>query len=149
MFKLHSIIIGLVMTSLIMVGIMAFISGGTNSYVMTDYDNTTFEAFNQLDELQSDIETFEGNETDVKSDDSLTDILGNFFTSMYTSAKVFKGSVDVMTVMTDDGIDKLPLGDSATGTAFSTYLKTALALIFMTIITVGIFLAFVTKSDRT
>jgi len=144
MLQLHKILIGMVLVGVIMTGMMLFISGGQDYYSMTDYDNDTFSAFNQLNELQDDIETFDSDESSVKSDSSLLDILGNFFTTMYTSAKVFKGSVDVMGAMADDGIDQLPVTS-----AYSTMLKTALFLIFGIVISVGIFLAFVTKSERT
>jgi len=144
MLQLHKIIIGMVLVGVIMTGMMLFISGGQDYYTMNDYDNEMFSSFDQLTELQDDIQGFDTEETDVKGDSGLTDILGNFFTNMYTSAKVFKGSTDVLTSMSDEGLSELPVGST-----YSSMLKTALNLIFITIISVGIFLAFVTKSERT
>jgi|GEM_PF-3226457 len=144
MLQLHKIIIGMVLVGVIMTGMMLFISSGQDYYTMNDYDNETFSSFDQLTELQDDIQGFDTEETDVKGDSGLTDILGNFFTNMYTSAKVFKGSTDVLTSMSDEGLSELPVGST-----YSSMLKTALNLIFITIISVGIFLAFVTKSERT
>jgi|SRR6056297_1340142 len=144
MLQLHKIIIGMVLVGVIMTGMMLFISSGQDYYTMNDYDNEMFSSFDQLTELQDDIQGFDTEETDVKGDSGLTDILGNFFTNMYTSAKVFKGSTDVLTSMSDEGLSELPVGST-----YSSMLKTALNLIFITIISVGIFLAFVTKSERT
>lgn len=144
MLQLHKILIGMILVGVIMTGMMLFISGGTGYYEMDDYDNETFSSFNQLSELQDDVETFDSEDKDFVNEDGLLDILGNFFTKMYQSAKIFKGSADVMTSMSDDGIDRLPVGST-----FGTMLKVAVNLIFIIIITVGIFLAFVTKSERT
>ncbi len=142
--QLHKILVGFVMVAVIMTGMMLFISSGTDNYSMEDYDNKTFSSFNKLEQLRNQTKQFDEDGDDVNSDNSLLDILGNFFTNMYTSAKIFKGSADIMTDMGDQGIDKLGVDG-----AFSVILKAALSLVFMIILSVGIFLAFVTKSERT
>ena len=144
MLQLHKILISFIVVGVIMTGMMLFISSGSEYYSTNDYDNDSFSSFNQLTELQNMTQGFESEETDVNADEGLLDVLGSFFTKMYQSAKVFKGSANVMTGAADDGIDKLPVGST-----FSTLLKTAVSLIFIIIISVGIFLAFVTKSERT
>jgi hypothetical protein len=135
---------GFVLVGVIMSGMMIFIAGGETYYSMNDYDNDTFSSFDKLIELDKQVKTFDDKGDDVNSDSSLLDVLGNFFTNMFTASKTFKASADVMTDFVDDGVGKLPIGDT-----FSATLKSGLVLIFMIILSVGIFLAFVTKSERT
>ena len=128
MLQLHKILISMVIVGVIMSGIMIFISSGSSYYTMNDYDNETFSGFDQLEALQNQTEGFDSQDKDYVSEDGLLDILGNFFTKMYQSAKIFRGSSDVMTSMADDGLEKLPVGDT-----FSAMLKSAIAVIFIII----------------
>lgn len=152
MIQLHKFLIGLVFVGIIVAGMMSFISSGVTTYAPDDYNNETFESFNKLSELSAQMEEFKGEEknTTISSTnffDELTqpfDIVGNFFTGMYQSAKVFMASTDLMTTMIDESVTAVPVGDG-----FGKVLKTGFSLIVLIIVFVGIFLAFVTKSERT
>lgn len=152
MIQLHKFLIGLVFVGITVAGMMTFISSGVEVYDPDDFSNRTLENFNKLTELSTQMESFKGEEsnTTISSTnffDELTqpfDIVGNFFTGMYQSAKVFMASTDLMSSMIDESVTVLPVGDG-----FSKILKTGFSLIVLIIIFVGIFLAFVTKSERT
>ena len=155
MAQLHKFLIGLVFVGMIVAGITIFMSSGMKAYTPseTDMSYTQFNvSFNKLQNLSTQMETFKGEEqnTSVTTNtffETVTqpfDIVGRFFTGMYQSAKVFMASTDLVSSMIDDSVNTLPVGN-----AFSGVLKTGLSLIVLIFIFVGIFLAFVTKSERT
>lgn len=144
MLQLHKILINMVLVGVIMTGMTLFMLGGSSYYSTTDYDNSSFTGFDRLDNLENLTREFDSDDADAVNEDGLLDILGNFFTKMYASAKVFKESSNLLYDMTDDGVSQLPVGNT-----FSRMLKVALNIIFIILISVGIFLAFVTKSERT
>lgn len=143
MLQLHKILIGLVLVGMIATGFVLFLNEGVQSYNSSTYDNSSLQSFNMLDNLSEDIDQFNEKEEGIATEDSILDILGSFFTNMYQSAKVFKSSVDVMDNMVDSSLETVPTG------TYGSVLKTGLGLIAMIAIFVGIFLAFVTKSERT
>jgi hypothetical protein len=140
--QLHSILIGLIIVGFFAVGVASFYSLGSVEY-NTNVDDITFNStFNKMNELNSNIQSFD-NSSNVETNTGIADILGSFFTSMYQSARTLKNSMSVMDDMTDAGLEELPVGSNA-GT-----LKTAIGAIIIVLISVGIFLHFVTKSERT
>jgi hypothetical protein len=141
--QLHKILIGLVIVGFFAVGIASFYSVGSVTYGEGNASSLSINSsFNKMNDLNTQIEDFKDKET-VQTDSSISDILGSFFTNMYQSAKVLRGSVSVMGEMTDATVEQLPAGSN------SDTLKTAVSLIVIIIIFVGIFLHFVTKSERT
>jgi len=155
MAQLHKFLIGLVFVGMIVAGITIFMSSGMDAYSpsQTDMSYTQFNtSFNKLQNLSTEMAEFKGKEqnTTVSSNvffETITqpfDVVGRFFTGIYQSAKVFIASTDLVTSMIDDSVNTLPVGST-----FSGVLKTGFSLIVLIFIFVGIFLAFVTKSERT
>ncbi len=144
MLQLHKLLIGIVLIGMISSGLILFLNSGVQEYNPASYDDTSFESFDKLQNLTEDMDTFRAEEDGVTTDTNILDILGSFFTNMYQSAKVFRGSVDVMGSMVDESIDKVPSAGS-----YSTVLKSGFNLMIAITIFIGIFLAFVTKSERT
>lgn len=140
--KLHMILIGAVILSLIATGLAVFISSGTESYTLSGYDNDSLETFNRMSELNSKVESF-NTDSGVVGSDSNDDKLGSLFTSTYQSASVLKDSVGILNSMSNDGIDNVKILGG-----FGKPLKTALGAIITIAIFVGIFMAFITKSER-
>jgi hypothetical protein len=141
--KLHEILIGMVLMGIISSGLILFISGGVSVYSVTDYDNSTLESFNKINELQADVEVFSADQTSVDEKD-YSDILGGLFSSAYTAAKILGNSADILGSIISSGIDNIPIG-----AGFKAVLKNGLGLIALIAISVGILLAFITKSERT
>ena len=143
MVQLHKILIGIIVVGLISSGLVMFISSGVNTYAPSGYSESDLASFNKMSELNDQMKTFEDESNEVSSKEGVLDILGSYFTNMYQAAKTLKSSNDVLSSMINDGVDKLPLG------GFGVILKTGLVSIVMITIFVGIFLAFITKSERT
>lgn len=143
MLQLHKILIGLVIVGFFAVAITTFLSSGAVTYGKSTENTTMFnETFNKMTDLNTQIESFKEQESQ-EVDSSISDIVGGFFSNMYQSAKVLRGSVEVVGDMTDSTMDVLPAGSNAS------YLKTATVMIMTIVIFIGIFLAFVTGSERT
>ena len=147
MLQLHKVLIGLILVGMTVVGVMGFVSSGIEEYAPADYNPDKFDSFNKLEDLSNDINNFrqqESNTTVNKLSESIgLDIIGDFFTNMYQAAKVFRGSTDLMYDMVDESVDTLPVGN------YKNVLKTGFSLMIIVIVFVGIFLHFVTKSERT
>ena len=143
MIQLHKILIGLVIVGFFAVSIATFYSVGSSTYGEGNASSLAINSsFNKMNDLNTQLENFKEKET-TQTDSSLADVLGSFFTNMYQSAKVLRGSVGVVGEMTDATIEQLPSGSNKES------LKTAISLIVIIVIFVGIFLHFVTKSERT
>ena len=143
MITLHKFLITLIVVSFVVFGITGFMSQTAVIYGLDSNNFTQMNSsFNKMNELNNQVTAFKNNES-VKTDSSISDILGAFFTNMYQSAKILRGSVDVAGDMVDSAVDELPIGSTGT------YLKTSLWAILIVFMFVGIFLAFVTKSERT
>lgn len=143
-FQISKIIIGMVFVSLIVTGMILFLSGGTTTYPSTTgYNNSS------LVELQSSFDDISvmANETkskmgSVQADDDIFDRIGVMFTGGYTAAKTVGASYDTLNKMSDVAVDELPLG------SYGSYLKSMLGVIILVIIFVAILLHFLIKSDR-
>lgn len=140
--QLTNILVGLIIVGFFAVGIASFYSGGAVEYSKNVDDLTFNSTFNKMNELNSNIQTFE-NTSNVETDSGISDILGSFFTDMYQSARILKNSGSVVSDMSDSAMEVLPEGTN------KETLKVAVGAILLVLISVGIFLHFVTKSERT
>jgi len=140
--QLHKILVGLVLIGLIVAGISIFMSNSVATYGVLDYDEDNLQTFNLVQNISNDVVAFDGNSTSVGTEGS-NDILGSFFSNAYTGATVLKNSISLSQRMVNDAADNLPLG------AYGYTVKLAIGTIIIIIISVGIFLHFITKSNRT
>lgn len=140
--QLNRILIGMVVLGLISTGLVIFISGAVDTYGVSDYDNSSLESFNQMTELSNQVEDFNEDSGKVDSD-SNDDKLGSLFTSTYQSASVIKRSVNILTNMISEGIGNVTILGG-----FGQPLKVGLSMIVLIAIFIGIFMHFITKSER-
>ena len=140
--KLHQILIGVIIVGLIVTGLIGFISNANSVYAPNTYNESDLDSFNRMSEVNLLVEQFNGNDTEIP--EGTDDLLGGIFTASYKSAGVLKGSANTLISMADDGVDNLNLAGGWGG-----YLKAGLGGIIMIAIVVGIFLHFITKSERT
>jgi len=141
--KLHKILFGIIILGMIVSGLIIFLSQGTEIYPRSDFNETQLESYNSMEELNVQLEEYKDNEGNVGAGDS-SDILGSFFTSAYQSARIFKGSTTVLGNMVEDGTKQTGILGSY-GQLIKTGLISLIGLAFL----VGIFLHFITKSERT
>ncbi len=142
--QLHKILLTLVVVGMIITGLIVFMSDAVNVYEPTGYNESDLDSLNKLSTIQSDMNVFEADSTGIGEDEK-EDILGGFFKSAYQSAQVLKGSVSVASSMTEEAID----ANSQHLGGMGDILKSGLQLMILIIILIGIFLAFITKSNRT
>jgi len=141
--KLHQILFGIVLLGMVTSGLIIFISQGTGVYPRSDYNETQLESYNSMSELNNQLEAYKDSEGNVGAGDS-SDILGSFFTSAYQSARIFKQSTNVLGNMVEDGTKQTGIL-GAYGNLIKMGLVSLIGLAFL----VGIFLHFITKSERT
>lgn len=140
--KLYMILIGIVALGLMASGLAVFISSGSDSYSLSGYDNDSLDTFNKMSDLNTKVESF-NTDSGVVGSDSDDDKLGSLFTSTYQSASVLKDSVGILNSMADDGVSNVKvLG------GFGKPLKTALGAMITIALFIGVFMAFITKSER-
>ena len=140
--QLNKILIGIVLLGLISTGLVVFISSGTDTYTLSGYNESSLTTFNKMSELNEKVETFNSDSGAVGTD-SDDDKLGSLFTSMFQSAGVLKDSTSILNDMADDGIDNVNILGG-----FGQVLKTAIGSIILITIFIGIFMHFITKSER-
>jgi len=142
--ELHKILIGIVLIGVIITGIATFMSEGMTTYSQnaSAWEDIN-EDFNKIEDINDQVNQYESSQPDTEGSDGILDVLGSFFTKTYQAARVLKTSVTSSYSMADSAIDNLP-ADSGVN-----YLKLALNTIILIVISVGIFLHFVTKSERT
>jgi len=141
--KLHQILIGIVVLGMVMTGFMIFFANAATTYSVTDYDNETLQSFETISDISGQVQSYDGNDTEVGSEDR-NDILGSFFTSAYRSAKVFKASGQVMGNMVDTAVNETSDYTGGMGKVLKDGLTTIIAIALI----VGLFLAFIIKFDR-
>lgn len=141
--QLYKILIGIFILAIIASGISIFMSNGVETYQTTGYDNTTFDSYNKMSDLNDKLEIYNSESGTVDSD-SKDDKLGSLFTSVYQSAGVLKDSVGIFKSMISDGIDNM----SPVLGGMGSILKIALTGIVFVAIIIGIFMHFITKSER-
>ena len=136
------ILIGIFIIGLISSGLAIFISSGAGTYTLSGYDNDSLDSFNKMTELNSKIESY-NNDSGTVGSDSGDDKLGSLFTSTYQSASTLKDSIGIFGSMINDGIGNVKILGG-----YGEILKKGLIGILLTAILIGIFMAFITKSER-
>jgi len=134
------------MMVLVVSGFVLFLSAGNSIYQPTGYDESTLSSFNKMDELTTIVEDTKTKSYSISSQAGVLDILGSFFNSAYQAVKAAGKIIDIFVSMITDSTQILtPL----VGGAFAGILSTAINLIMIILIIVGILLAIITKSNRT
>jgi len=141
--KLHQIMIGLVLIGMLASGLTIFISDAGSYYAPGDFDEENMQTYDSMSNLSYMMEGYEENSSKVNPE-STDDLLGSLFTSSYQSAQTLKQSSGVMKNMVDDSI-----GNNELLGGFAPILRNGLIIIIGIAISVGIFLHFITKSNRT
>ena len=106
-----------------------------------DYDNSTLEKYNHLDEMYEMSGKINQSENSMKTSGGLLDILGEWFQEGYRAFRYTKSSIDTLDEMQNDAIDDMNLG------TIGSILKTALGIAVVIIILIGIIIAAVMKRD--
>jgi len=135
---LSGFIIGLVLVSCFAAIIGLFLADINNSY---DIDTTTvnLSKYDKLNDLQDSTDEITNKTTSIKRDSSLTDLIGAFFYQGYQVLVTIPESFNLLTSMTDQGMQDAKLG------AGGAILKNTFIIIISILIFVSIILAIILK----
>lgn len=133
-------IIGLLLVSTIVAILALFMANMNTNYNVPNYDNSSLETYNQLNELENLSRSIEKNESGIVGG-GFTDILGEYFTSGYKVLKLTKASFSTFNKMSDAAIDDARLG------AAGQYIKTFIGAALLILIVLGIIVKALVKSD--
>jgi len=138
MSKMSSFII-----ALIIIGLTSFaigtLFGQFNEKYPTDYDSTSFESFNRLNNLTQQTKDIEET-TNINERSGITDIIGGYFSSAYQSLKLTTGSISIFGDMADATAEKSGIDNAGV-------YKGALLSIVLIIIFVGIIITTMVKRE--
>lgn len=129
-----SIIIGVVLCSLFVTVTMLVLSDLNDKYAITGYDNSSFETYNRLQEMNN-LSMEIRDSSDISLDADYIDIIGGYIKSGYNVMKISTKSYSTIYAIQDDAIDQTNMG------AAGTYFKSAFATIILVIIFLGILIA--------
>lgn len=144
MIQLHKYLFGLVIVGLIAAGIAAFMSSGSSTYTPGDYNSSEIESFQKMEELNVHLNNTRSGLSEVGTESGVTDILGSFFTNAYQTALTLTKSFDLADTMVSEGVEQVPLENN-----YGRAVKIALSSLLIIVVFIAIFLAFITKSNRT
>lgn len=136
--KITSFMYALILISVIAVGFSLYFVGLADGYNL-DYDNTSLEAFNQLDAMNDKAEEIKGGVNDIKEKTGILDIIGGYFSSAYKVLLLTKGSYDTFDTMSNEAIEQANLGE------YGKYLKLAIGAMILIFVFVGVILAYIVK----
>ena len=137
--KISEFIIGIIFVGAF-IGILGLFMANMSSTYGVAYDNTSLEAYNNLqemNELAEDIE--EGSNIEEKT--GVIDVIGGYFSSAYNALKITTKSMNTFDSMTDQAVEDANLG------AAGDYLKIAIITSVIILIIVGVVLSAILKKD--
>lgn len=141
MAKLSTLMVGMILVSLTTV-IFGFYYSELGSGYNVNYDNSSLEVYNKLDEMKDLSEDIEDETSDIKENTGVLDVIGNFFSAAYDSLKLTLQSIDIFNTMADNVIEDAGLGKAANP------IKTAIIAAFLIVVVVGIVIAVLVKAKQ-
>ena len=94
-------------------------------------DNVTaeFEGYDKYNDTISQIKQIDNTTKNVRAKEGVFDLIGDFFSQGYSAFKLTRNSVDIVSDIGSNAIDKAELGD--TGGAFKAYFAAIILVIFI------------------
>jgi hypothetical protein len=141
MAKISTFVISLIIFTIFIVGgITPFLAELNSKYPSTDYNVTRLEAYNKLNEIQTNAQEVQEKATELQSKSGDIDVLGGFFQSGYSALKISLSSFSLFNTMANQVAE-----DS--GLPYSSVFVTGLILIVLIIIFLGIIISTVVKRE--
>lgn len=109
--RISEFMIGIIFVGFIM-GVFGFALAEFNTnYSLTDYDNETLAAYDQLDEMSELAEDLEEG-SEIREKTGVLDVIGNYFTGAYNVLKLTKKSFNMFDEMSNAAIEKANMGQA-------------------------------------
>lgn len=140
MAKVSTFIIGLVISSLA-VAIIALFMGNVAIFYDLEYDNTTFDEYNRLDELALEAQSIQNQTLDIKEKSGILDIIGGYFSDGYKALRLTISSYSTFGKMFNAAIGDLQLG------AAGELIRVALITVVIIILVIGVLISAILKKD--
>lgn len=141
MAKFTTFMISLVIFLMFIIGgIMPLLASINDKYSPIGYNQTSLDAYNKLNDIQSNTEDIKDKATTLQSKSGVLDILGGFFESAYDTLKIAANSFGIFNIMANQAAKDSGLGDS-------NIFVTGLILIAIIVIFIGIILSSVIKRE--
>ena len=137
MVKISEFMIGLIFIGFITAVFGLYMTEMHKNYGV-NYDNSSFEAYNQLEEMSALSEELEGS-TDISLKSGETDILGGYFSGGYNAMKITKQSFNTFDTMSNQAIKDANLG------AAGKYLRIAVSSAVLILIVVAVIISAILK----
>lgn len=139
--KFSTFIIGLIWVSFFAAIFGGFISNLFVNYDV-EYDSTQVDRFNKLEQLNTEVSSYQNSTTSFKENTGVFDVIGGYFSNGYKTMKVALGSLDLFKDMTTDA-----LNTPAMNIPSIKYLQTAIILTVIILIIIGVLLSAIVKKD--
>lgn len=139
--QISNFIIGLILIGVVVTGLAVFMSGLQAEYGVS-YDNSTMDAYQNLDEIYNITEDVKdaSEDQDVKE---TSDILGGFFSQAYKTMRITWKSISTFNKMTDASFENANVGNNT----FSRTLRLAIISIVIIAIIIGVIVSAMVKRD--
>lgn len=137
--KISEFMIGIVIMGFF-VAVFGIFMAELNSNYGVPYDNSSIQAYNQLNEISVQAEEIK-DATDIKEKPGILDIIGGYFSDGYQALLLTKKSFNTFDEMSNQAIEDANLG--ATGK----YLRIMISTIILIMIFVAVILSALLKKD--
>lgn len=137
--KLSDMLISAIFISGIAGMLLIFISSGVNTYTVTDYDNTTLEELDKLQELSTTTESL-SNSTQIRAEQGALSVLDSLVDKAFNSVLILGQSINILASMIITLIGATNFGP------FGVILRRMVIAIIFTFVFVGV-MRVITKVD--
>ena len=139
--NMSSFLLAITIMSLITGTFMIAMSVGSTTYNVT-YSNSSYQIYNQFEKITNQSQELQKASTDLTQPSSgVFDVAGNLFSQGFKAIILSLTSFDTFRIMADQGINSLNLG------LIGTQLRVALMVIMIIVITFGLILRIVMRTN--
>lgn len=129
--KISTFIIALVLIGAFVGTLATFYAGVADSYSKT-YDETTWDSYNKLANIQNTTQSvYDQIEDDANSDPSLTDLVGGFLRNGFSALKLTFQSFGLFNEMSDDAFNKIGVRTGASFTLWQVAIPLIVFILFI------------------
>jgi hypothetical protein len=139
MVKVSSFMVGTIVVALIITLFNVFLAGLNDAYTTSDYDSSTLDAYNKLDDLNTQSESIKDEVSAIKENPNVLDVIGGFFTSGYKALKLTYTSFDTFDTMLNSAMTDANLGKTGE------YIKIAIGTIVIILLFVAVVISAILK----
>ncbi len=109
--KISMLIVGMIIISFI-AGTLGVILAGTSEEYSVSYDNSSLDAYNNLQELNNLTEEIHEKQKDIKEKTGVLDVIGGYFSSAYDALRITGKSINTFEDVASQGVEDASLGST-------------------------------------